>query len=91
MSIIENTTLYIKWGSVEYIEWVNQGRPINETINELDMSKLKINSLIGLENLPNLTNENTYSVESHKELVKKQLEELGYSSIIIEEWINNIE
>jgi hypothetical protein len=39
----------------------------------------------------NLTNENTYSVESHKDLVGKQLEELGYSSTIIEEWIQNIE
>ena len=39
----------------------------------------------------NLTNENTYTVEAHKELVSKQLEELGYSSTIIEEWINNIE
>lgn len=39
----------------------------------------------------NLTNDNTYSVEIHKELVKKQLEELGYSSTIIDEWTNNIE
>jgi len=39
----------------------------------------------------NLTNENTYSVETHKDLVSKQLEELGYSSTIIEEWIQNIE
>jgi hypothetical protein len=39
----------------------------------------------------NLLNENTYSVETHKELVSKQLEELGYSSTIIEEWIQNIE
>lgn len=35
--------------------------------------------------------ENTYSVELHKELVKKQLEELGYSTTIIDEWIQNIE
>jgi hypothetical protein len=39
----------------------------------------------------NLLNENTYSVESHKDSVKKQLEELGYSSTIIDEWISNIE
>ena len=39
----------------------------------------------------NLTNENSYSVETHKEFVSKQLEELGYSSTIIEEWIQNIE
>jgi len=49
MEVIENTNLHIKWGSVEYIEWTNQGRPINETIKELDISNLKINSLIGLE------------------------------------------
>ncbi len=39
----------------------------------------------------NLIIENTYSVESHKDSVRKQLEELGYSSTIIEEWIQNIE
>jgi len=39
----------------------------------------------------NLLNENTYSVDNHKELVKKQLDELGYSTTIIDEWIQNIE
>jgi hypothetical protein len=38
-----------------------------------------------------LTNDGTYSVESHKELVQKQMEELGYSSTIIDEWVNYIE
>ena len=33
----------------------------------------------------NLQNENIYSVELHKELVTIQMEELGYSSTIIEE------
>jgi hypothetical protein len=30
-------------------------------------------------------------VELHKDMVKKQLEELRYSSPVIEEWILNIE
>jgi hypothetical protein len=38
-----------------------------------------------------LTNDGTYSVETHKELVKKQMEELGYSYTIIDEWVNYIE
>ena len=39
----------------------------------------------------NLTNDDTYSLINHKDLVGKQLEELGYSSTIIDEWTNNIE
>ena len=38
-----------------------------------------------------LNNKNTYTVELHKNMVKKQLEELRYSSPVIEEWIMNIE
>ena len=55
MEVVETTNLHIKWGSMEYNEWVEQGRPINATIKELDISNLKINSLIGLEKLTNLT------------------------------------
>jgi hypothetical protein len=39
----------------------------------------------------NLRDINRYTLELHKEMVTKQMEILGYSSIIIEEWINNIE
>ena len=38
-----------------------------------------------------LKNSETYSVERHKELVRKELRERGYTDNIIEEWIEYIE
>jgi len=38
-----------------------------------------------------LENSETYSVERHKELVRKELRERGYTDNIIEEWIEYIE
>jgi SOS response regulatory protein OraA/RecX len=38
-----------------------------------------------------LENENKYSVSRHKELVREELLERGYSSMVISEWIEYIE
>jgi hypothetical protein len=38
-----------------------------------------------------LESENKYTVSDHKELVREELEERGYSSMVISEWIEYIE
>ena len=52
MEFIANTNS--KWGIKEYNEWIEQERPINVTVTELNISQSNITTLDGIGNLTKL-------------------------------------
>ena len=86
----------MKWTYNDYVNWINDGKPLNPHVIKLNVSTHKIKKFVDLDNLPNLTvlNCKYCSLDTLKGIENlKKLEKINCSSNSIKslKYINNLE